>query len=735
MDYRNGTDGTNGTNGTNGINTTMAVNYTFTGLPNTNATVTNVGNATDALLDFTIPQGLTGDTGATGATSATGGQILYFRNSASIDPITYEGLIPVPKGATEVDENVTVIKSNRVLVDSYITDIGYPGVTEYPAGLWRFRTYNYVSAANGNTNAVFEVYNRTSAGTETLLFTVVSVDINALATAEYLTSYVQTAAYPVSLTDRIVVKVYGQTDHASNIVFHWVYEGSTHTSHIQTTLASAPATSLSFDVIAGETLYKGQAVYISGASGGNPVVMRADNLATVSSRVVGIMAGDTANGARGIVRRSGVLTSVDTRNTNTNINPNGETWLGGDLLFSTSTGGLTKVRPTSGRSVKVAYSLSGSSEADTLLAYPMENPVWTTAAANEGIVLRLGDTSGVTNVSVRDYSNHEVMSIESDGDVVMHGQLSMSSELIRNVSDPLDAQDVATKIYVDNNAGSNYNASYITSTFNATYDAKPDSTYNATYDAKNNYNASYWTGTNYNASYLTSSFNATYDAKSNYNASYWTGTNYNASYLTSTYNSTYDAKTNYNASYITSTYNSTYDAKTNYNASYANVTQYSYLTLMSGSSMIPTTNPPTDFNQQETATNKNNFIYANITTGKNVQWIVDMPADWNGGNIIANFLWSVQSGSGDANWTLDGYRFGNGVALDTALPSIAYKVDTVITAGDLHVSDATTAAAVTGSGNMVIFKVGRSATSDTLSTTPAQLLGVRIKYIKVIGAT
>jgi hypothetical protein len=157
---------------------------------------------------------------------------------------------------------------------------------------------------------------------------------------------------------------------------------------------------------------------------------------------------------------------------------------------------------------------------------------------------------------------------------------------------------------------------------------------------------------------------------------------------------------------------------------------------MAGSAMYPTTNPPSDFNQMETGTNKNNVIYANITNSatQNVQWIVDMPADWNGGNIIANFLWTVQSGSGDANWTLDGYRFDNDVALDTALPSIAYKVDTVITAGDLHVSDATTAAAVTGTGNMVIFKVGRSATSDTLSTTPAQLIGVRLKYIKVIGA-
>jgi len=451
VDYFNGSDGYTpifGVDYFNGTSTTVAINYTFTGLPGTEANITNVGNSTDALWDVTIPRGVTGDAGTTGATGGTGGQILYFRNSASTDPITYEGLILVPKGVIEVDENVTV-NSNRVLVDSYITDIGYPGVTEYPAGLWRFRTYNYVSAFVGDTNAVFEVYNRTSAGTETLLFTVVSEDINALATAEYLTSYVQTTAYPVSLADRIVVKVYGQADHTSNIIFHWVYEGSTHTSHIQTTLQSAPATSLSFGVIAGETLYKGQAVYISGASGGNPVVMRADNLATASSRVVGIMADNTANGARGIVRRSGVLTSVDTRTTNTNINPNGETWLAGDLLFSTSTGGLTKVRPTSGRSVKVAYSLFGSSEADVLLAYPMENPVWVTAAANEGIVLRLGDNAGATNVSIRNYLNTQVASINSDGSVNMTGNLDLGSKQITSLITGLTGDAATNKSYVD----------------------------------------------------------------------------------------------------------------------------------------------------------------------------------------------------------------------------------------------------------------------------------------------
>jgi hypothetical protein len=203
---------------------------------------------------------------------------------------------------------------------------------------------------------------------------------------------------------------------------------------------------------------------------------------------------------------------------------------------------------------------------------------------------------------------------------------------------------------------------------------------------------------------------------------------YNASYLTSTYN----------ASYITSTYNATYDAKPSvvWNTSYenkANITQYAYVTLMVGSAMYPTTNPPSNFNQVETTTNKNNYIYANFTaaSSNNTQWIVDMPSDWNGGNIVGNFLWTTSAGTGTANFTLSGYRFADNINLDTALPLVGYSVDTVQTVGYMHVSPDTSAAAVTGTGNTIIFKVGRGA--DSL-TYPAQLMGVRIKYIKTIGA-
>ena len=51
---------------------TITVGTTITGAPGTPATVTNVGTNENAILNFTIPQGVTGPTGETGPTGAQG---------------------------------------------------------------------------------------------------------------------------------------------------------------------------------------------------------------------------------------------------------------------------------------------------------------------------------------------------------------------------------------------------------------------------------------------------------------------------------------------------------------------------------------------------------------------------------------------------------------------------------------------------------------------------------------
>jgi hypothetical protein len=161
------------------------------------------------------------------------------------------------------------------------------------------------------------------------------------------------------------------------------------------------------------------------------------------------------------VRRNGELTGVDTRTSNAYVNPLGQTWSAGDLLFATTGGGLTNVRPTSGRSVKAAYTIKGNSASDILLVYPMENPIWVTAASAEDVVLRLGDNAGINKVSIRNYSNNEVASINSIGQLISNNTFANNSyQTISNQSiydlavneswkDNLTAVNTSMKNYVD----------------------------------------------------------------------------------------------------------------------------------------------------------------------------------------------------------------------------------------------------------------------------------------------
>jgi hypothetical protein len=280
----------------------------------------------------------------------------------------------------------------------------------------------------------------------------------------------------------------------------------------------------------------------------------------------------------------------------------------------------------------------------------------------------------------------------TDGSRTMLGNLTFTGNwYINGLTDPDQDQDAATKKYVDDNAGSSYNASYITSTYNATYDAKPSSTYNATYDAQSNYNASYITTTN--TSYVLTN---------------------NASYVLTN-----------NGSYVQVT-----------NASYVRNPIYGYTTLMAGSALITTTNP-TVMNQWETALG-NNYISLNFTDGGSeiAEWIIRFPRDWNStANVVFTPVWTASSGAGTVNWTIAGKLFPNDAAMNTALANISFSTDTLITAGDIHVADDAAAAPITSvgtGGDTAIIKVSRNSAGDTLTGT-AELIGLDIKFVRSLA--
>lgn len=121
-------------------------------------------------------------------------------------------------------------------------------------------------------------------------------------------------------------------------------------------LTATRTTSLGQDVFfrvqnsTGSTLFKGQAVYASGVTAGGQRILVAKYVADNSiqdQRFIGLVTEDITNGSIGFVSHFGLIKKIDTRTTNSGINPNGESWSPGDILFvhPTVAGGLTKTQP------------------------------------------------------------------------------------------------------------------------------------------------------------------------------------------------------------------------------------------------------------------------------------------------------------------------------------------------------------------------------------------------------
>ncbi|KKM20809.1 hypothetical protein LCGC14_1641760, partial [marine sediment metagenome] len=165
-------------------------------------------------------------------------------------------------------------------------------------------------------------------------------------------------------------------------------------------------------------IVKGQAVYISGSTGAAfPNIGLADADDAAKAHCIGLAAEAITQNQQGLIRVSGLLSGVDSLGAN-DVNPAGQTWNAGDILWLyTTAGGLTNVKPTSGQIVRVGISLYGSSNTDAILIDTHPNPTYIAAAASEDIDIRMGDNAGSNKVIFEDFADNEVASIDSNGNI------------------------------------------------------------------------------------------------------------------------------------------------------------------------------------------------------------------------------------------------------------------------------------------------------------------------------
>ncbi len=111
--------GARGPAGPAGAAATVSIGTVSTGTPGSQASVTNTGSGSNAVLDFTIPQGATGSTGQSGSPTAYG-QIWMGSSSAQLAPgpsqnITGEGSVGVGGAVVDVQGCTTAGLANPVV--------------------------------------------------------------------------------------------------------------------------------------------------------------------------------------------------------------------------------------------------------------------------------------------------------------------------------------------------------------------------------------------------------------------------------------------------------------------------------------------------------------------------------------------------------------------------------------------------------------------------------------------
>jgi hypothetical protein len=190
----------------------------------------------------TGPQGATGPTGADGPQGPAGadgeaaGKDYYFTKDAA-DVGGYYKMLASPSPGAE-DTFVTALGSSGtsfMLMASFITDAGEPGVLAVPAGNAYRRLW--ASLTGGSVKFKVEVYKRTTGGTETLLRSDESPAFSSTTAALNVWTFTSAVDDSINTADRLVVKLYVARISSSPTATVYV-EGSSHVSHIQTTIST-----------------------------------------------------------------------------------------------------------------------------------------------------------------------------------------------------------------------------------------------------------------------------------------------------------------------------------------------------------------------------------------------------------------------------------------------------------------------------------------------------------------
>ena len=215
-----------------------------TGTLNLNATDIEITGQANFVSPPHIPEPILGnDAASKGYVDSLVGQYSggfnLFMNYSNTDPTytTFKELSALVDSASQQTVPTSLTTNSPFLLSQFIT---LPlGITEIPIGLWDLFLYSKVNTAQDSTTAYFELWKRPPVGADVLLGTSgTSGDINNTNTpTSYSMTLTISTAISLQLSDRVYIKIYGQTTHNNTVILTTYYEGNNY-SFVQTTLNS-----------------------------------------------------------------------------------------------------------------------------------------------------------------------------------------------------------------------------------------------------------------------------------------------------------------------------------------------------------------------------------------------------------------------------------------------------------------------------------------------------------------
>jgi hypothetical protein len=148
--------------------------------------------------------------------------------------------------------------------------------------------------------------------------------------------------------------------------------------------------------------------------------------------------------------------------------------------------------------------------------------------------------------------------------------------------------------------------------------------------------------------------------------------------------------------------------------------------------MVPRTTNGAEALTKEFATNyiMIDYLAYDSSTEEGAQFKLPMPDEWDRGTIKVKFYWdAAATASGTCVWGISAGSYSDSDAIDAALGTEVTVTDTLLTVGDVHISDATAAVTVGGSPaleDLIVFQVV-AKTSGTIAVDQF-LMGVAIQY-------